>query len=306
MAGTPAPGQVAGQNGACLLRAGGAMLLVMVMPDPICTTVLGRPIHWYGVFMALGFAAGLFHLILLGRREGRDSAFASDLVFWILIGGLVGARLAYVLANPREFLADPIQLIRVDQGGLVFYGGFFGAAFTIWRFARAHRIPLWRLYDFTLTALPLGHAFGRLGCTLNGCCHGFVFEGPFALVYPARSTAWWYQVEYLHSLPSTAPLAHPLFPVQPLEALANLLIYLILNAAYRKPHRDGAVTALYFALYPSARFVLEFLRGDKAERLVWMGLSSAQWISLILLIASAIAFHRLSRGTHDRGTDRPA
>ncbi len=278
----------------------------MLMPDPICAELLGRPVHWYGVLMALGFAAGLFHLTLLGRREGRDSAFVSDLVFWILIGGIAGARLAYVLSNPREFLADPIQVIRIDQGGLVFYGGFFGAAFTIWRFAKARRVPPWHLFDFTLTALPLGHALGRIGCTLNSCCHGFPYNGPFAFTYPAHSTAWWYQVEYLKTLPPSALHAHPLFPVQPLEALANVGIYLILNIAYRRPHRDGAITALYFALYPMARFFLEFLRGDKAERLVWLGLTSAQWISLGLLAASAFAFYRLSRHAYDRRTDRPA
>ena len=88
--------------------------------DPVCFTIGARPIYWYGVLMALAFAASLLHLTLVGRRAGHDSAFASDLVFWCMVGGIVGARLAYVAANWEYFAIHPVRIVRVEQGGLIY------------------------------------------------------------------------------------------------------------------------------------------------------------------------------------------
>jgi phosphatidylglycerol:prolipoprotein diacylglycerol transferase len=275
------------------------------MIDPVCLTLFGHPVYWYGALLAAGFGAGLIHLAWLGRREGRDPAFASDLAFWLIIGGILGARAAYVLGNWSEFADQPGQILRVDKGGLVFYGGFFGAGLAAWLFARARREPLLRLLDYTLTALPLGHALGRIGCFVNGCCQGSVHAGWLSCTYPRASAVWWSQVDD-GLLSGKAAAALPVWPVQLFEAAGNLALYLLLFAAYRRKHSGGAIVALYFLLYATLRFSLEFLRGDLSGRVVWHGLTSAQWVSLGLFAAALLLAYILRLRNRHAQLNRPA
>jgi phosphatidylglycerol:prolipoprotein diacylglycerol transferase len=233
---------------------------------PILCHVAGHPIHWYGVLMAAAFVAATIHWRLLGRQEGRDAAFCTDLAFWIMIAGIVGARIAYVLANLEYYADNPLSVIRVDQGGLVFYGGFLGGGAAVWALARRRGEPVLGLLDFVLTALPLGHALGRIGCFLNGCCYGRPTDAPWGIVQRYVDAA-------------------PRHPVQLYEAAGNLLLYVLLLRLYRWKHRDGQVVAVYLLIYPLLRFAFEWLRGD--ERVRWAGMTAAQWSSIALLLVGA-------------------
>jgi len=230
--------------------------------NPICFHIGSHPIYWYGVMMALAFMAGLLHWQWLGHRTGRDTALASDLAFWLMVGGILGARTAYVLSNLNYFLAAPQEIIRVDQGGLIFYGGLIGGVLTFFLFARWRHLKVGDLADFTVTALPLGHALGRVGCFLNGCCGGAEAHPPSCL---------------------SAGLSH--YPVQLYEALANLGVYGLLTWYFltQRDSRHGSVVALYLMTYPVVRFLLEFIRGDDRMR-VGGGLDVAQLISLSLFL----------------------
>ena len=221
--------------------------------------------------MAAAFMACMTHLILLGKKEGRSSAFVSDLGFWIMIGGIIGARIAYVLANRRTFAASPGMIFRLDQGGLIYYGGFIGAALLVIAFARRQHEPLWPLTDFIATALPLGHAIGRIGCFLNGCCYG------------TSSTLPW-------SVAVDGVMRHP---VQLYEAVGNLVIYAVLFVLYRRRQRDGRIFALYLISYPLLRFVMEYFRGD--DRIRWIGMSVAQDLSLGFIFIGVFIWFLLSR-----------
>ncbi len=239
--------------------------------DPVCFHIGPRPIYWYGLMVAAAFLACMAHLALLGKKEERPAAFVSDLGFWIMIGAILGARTAYVLANWAEFAAAPGLIFRVDQGGLIYYGGLIGAALATIAFARLKREPLWPLWDFIATALPLGHAIGRVGCFLNGCCYG------------ALSALPW-------SVSAGGGLRHP---VQLYEALYNLALFALLLRLYPRRPRDGRLAALYLILYPLGRLVLEFFRGD--DRLRWLGIPVAQEVSLGLLLAGAALWFLLPR-----------
>lgn len=233
--------------------------------NPVCFHIGSHPIYWYGVLMALAFLAGISHWQWLGRRTGRDVSLAGDLAFWLMIGGIIGARIAYVFSNFDYFRAAPQEIIRIDQGGLIYYGGFIGGAIMFFVVARWRRINPLDLADFTITALPLGHAFGRIGCFLNGCCGGALAPHPSGL---------------------TCGLTH--YPVQLYEALFNLSLYAFLTWFYlnRRNARNGTVLALYLMTYPIIRFLLEFIRGDDRMRLG--ALDVAQEISLILMTAGLI------------------
>ncbi len=247
--------------------------------NPVAFHLFGRPIFWYGILAASGFLAGLIHWSLLARRAGQPPERASDLALCVMIGGIVGSRVAYILANAGYYLQHPIEIIRLDQGGLIFYGGVIGAVLAIMLLARRENAPLWDLGDFAVSALPLGHAFGRVGCFLNGCCHGVPGKPGGCGVPPAADSA------AFDLYGSQAVL-----PVQLFEAGANLLLYGVLLSLWFRPRRPrpGTGVALYAAGYGAVRFGLEFLRGD--ERLVWAGLSLAQWISLVLIAVAPVVW----------------
>ena len=256
-------------------------------------------IHSYGVMMALGFLAGLGNWIWLGRREGHSPPFCTDLMFWVMVGGIVGARVAYVMENWPVYAADPASIIRVDQGGLVFYGGFVAAAITVVVFARRHRIPLARLTDFVVTSVPLSHARGRVGCFLNGCCFGGCTTSEVPHVqFPQHSIPWYSQVRE-GLLDSHALLSHPVHPVQLYEAGFNLTVYGLLVLLFRRKCRAGTVTGVYLVLYAIGRFALEFLRGDRADRLAVQQFSIGQFVSILVLAAglAVLAVLRFTRGS---------
>ena len=243
--------------------------------DPVCVHVGNRPIYWYGVMLALAFVAAIVHWRVLGRRDRRDGTYAADLAFWIMIGGVVGARVAYVCANLDYFLARPVEILRVDQGGLIYYGGLVGGVLSVVLFAAFRRQNAADLFDFVATALPLGHALGRVGCFLNGCCYGLPAPPPWGVNVHGESQV----------------------PVQLYEAVLNVGIYALLLHAYRhRGDRYGRVTALYLLTYPAVRFFLEFLRGD--ERVYWGPVTAAQALSLLLFLVGG-ALWRVVQRRHD-------
>ena len=247
--------------------------------SPICIHIGSHPIYWYGIMMALAFIAGLLHWQWLGHRTGRDTSLASDLAFWLMIGGILGARVAYVISNFNYFMAAPQEIIRVDQGGLIFYGGFIGGALAFLILAKWRHIKVADLADFTITALPLGHALGRIGCFLNGCCGGCAAP-------PSSFLA--------------AGLSH--YPVQIYEAIFNLGVYGLLTwyFLYKRDNKFGSVAALYLMTYPVGRFLLEFIRGDERMR-VGTELDVAQIISLALILVG-IALWWVTHRRHENST----
>jgi len=238
------------------------------------------------VMMALGFLAGLTNWYLLGRKQGRDLNFCSDLLFWAMVAGVLGARAAFVFSEWPAFARDPLSIVRVDQGGLVFYGGFIAAvgAVAVFAIRRGIRVP--ELFDFAATSVPLAHAFGRVGCFLNGCCYGRLCKAWWGVRYPAQAggaheSAIWrdhlnagflQEGVHVHSL--------PVHPVQLYEAGLSLVLFAALVWMYRRKHREGTVASAYLVGYAAIRFAAETFRGDWAHRMQWLGLSSAQWVSV--------------------------
>ena len=244
---------------------------------PILFSVFGKEIYSYGVMAALGFMAGLLTWAWLGRHENRPPGFATDLGFWLMASGIVGSRLAYVFANWTYYRDNLIEIVRIDQGGLIFYGGFLLACVVLVLFARHHRVPLWHLADFAIPALAIGHGLGRVGCFLNGCCYGRPAGTAFCgIAYPPVCE------------PGKLFPGVPLFPVQIIEAAGLLVIWAVLLFAYPRRKKDGAVFALYLLLYPPVRFGLEYLRGD--ERQSWFALDVAQVTSIALFLAGVLLF----------------
>jgi len=237
---------------------------------PVLFTLFGHPFYAYGACAALGFVVAVFLWGRMAKAAGRKPEDAGDLGAALLLSGIVGARAAYVVANWSFFAAHPAEIVRIDHGGLIFYGGFVLGCLALIAFAWRRKWRLMDAADFAIVGLAAAHACGRVGCFTRGCCHGAAAAKPWlGVVYPASCDA----------IPPSLQ-GVPLYPVQVVEALCLAGIAALLFRAWKKEHVPGAVFRLYLLLYPPVRFVLEFFRGD--ERQAAGALDVAQAVSLAL------------------------
>ena len=239
--------------------------------DPVAFHAGPFAVRWYGLFCAAGFLAALAHWVARARWDGRPAAFGVDFALLVALAGAAGGRLAYALAHAPQYLAHPAELTHLGRGGMIYHGGFVVAVLAAIAWGRRKGLGPLAMLDFGVTALPLGHALGRIGCQLNGCCHGIAAPPPWGLPGPSGTC----------------------LPVPLYEAGFNLLLYAALNLAYGRLGRPGAVFGLYLFGYGAWRFGIEFLRGD--PRQAWGPLHVAQWVALALAIGGALLL-RARRG----------
>jgi len=227
----------------------------------------------YGACMATGF---LLCWCLVEKLSGRKDL--SNLLLSLMVSGVVGSRVAYVIEHwQAEFAMNPSQIIRVDQGGLMFYGGFILATivFFVWCGIRKEH-PL-TLVDLLAAVIPLGHAFGRIGCFFYGCCYGRDSDAWCAVTFPAGSPSWFEHGRRLVSV----------LPTQLFEAAALLGLFAVLMYVwFRFSSRRGLVFGVYLIGYAVIRFGIEYLRGD--PRAAVGPFSISQTISLGMIVLGAL------------------
>lgn len=251
-------------------------------------------LHTYGVLLAIAFLAGLFVASRQAKRAGLDSARITDMAVWVLIAGLLGAKVLLVVVDWRYFTANPGELFMLFKSGGVFYGGLLGGILVAWWYIRRHQLPGWRVADVLAPGVVLGQAVGRLGCFAAGCCWGEPAAVPWAVtftdVYAARAVG--------------TPLDTPLHPSQIYESLAAFLIFAFLLWLAPRKKFHGQVILAYVTLYSAARFGLEFLRGDP-DRGSWFrgALSTSQLIAILLILGAALLLPRL---LHTQQVEKPA
>jgi phosphatidylglycerol:prolipoprotein diacylglycerol transferase len=255
---------------------------VLVHPsiDPIAFAIGPLAVRWYGLMYLAGFAAGWW----LGLRRIAQGAAPvtrrqfDDLLFLAVLGVILGGRLGYVLFyKPAHYLAHPLEVFAIWQGGMSFHGGLLGVmlamAFAAWR----HRIDYLRLMDFVAPLCPLGIAAGRMGNFINGELWGRVTDVPWGMVFRGAGDA-------------------PRHPSQLYQfALEGVLLFIILWWYSSKPRPRGAVSALFLIGYGVFRFVAEFAREpDAFLGYLAMGLTMGQWLCLPM-IAGGLWLFRWSR-----------
>ena len=241
----------------------------------------------YGACMATGF---LLCWMLVEKLSGRKDL--SNLLLSLMVGGVVGSRIAYVIEHwQSEFAAHPAQIIRVDQGGLMFYGGFILSfvVFFVWCFLKKEN-PL-KLADLLAAVIPLGHAFGRIGCFFYGCCYGRDSNAWCAVTFPVGSPCWFEHGRKLVSV----------LPTQLFEAAALLVLFGALMWAWRgrktldgrrettgretgdERRGDGLILGLYLIGYAVIRFGIEILRGDPRAAVGPFSISQTISIGMVVL-----------------------
>jgi phosphatidylglycerol:prolipoprotein diacylglycerol transferase len=181
-------------------------------------------------------------------------------------------------------MADPVDMLRVWEGGLVFFGGPLAVVpFVIW-YVKRHPLPIWRTMDAMGPGLVINHAFGRLGCLAAGCCYG-------------KPTGSDFGIRLYSPLVDRELQGIPLHPTQIYEGVALFILFLGLLWVHKRRQFDGQVTLTYFIVYPIIRSIVEVFRGDLIRGFVIQDvLSTSQFISLLVFIAASIALHvRLRR-----------
>jgi phosphatidylglycerol---prolipoprotein diacylglyceryl transferase len=244
-------------------------------------------VHWYGVFVAAGFLLGFWTASKRAPRNGITADQVFDLAPWLLVAVIIGARALHVISYWREeFAGKPItDIFMVQRGGLVFYGGFIGACVATIIYARTKRIPLWKFADVMTPSIALGHAFGRIGCLMTGCCFGKQCALPWAIRFPVG-----------HETHPVGMEAVPVHPTQIYEAVLNFLLYLALAWLYRRKKFDGQIFIAYMFAYAVLRSFVEVFRADyKPSEYVLGVISPGQLLSIAVAIAGAILLWKLPR-----------
>ncbi len=249
-------------------------------------------VHSFGVCMATGFLLGWWVVSYLCRKTGQNADSISSLLTWLMVSAIIGARAAYVIEHwNAEFAGHPAQIFRIDQGGLMFYGGLIAAAAGLALFAKISRRHWFEITDLVLTAVPLGHAFGRIGCFFHGCCYGRIVKNGWGVCFPKYSPAWHEQLNATPPLiDQFAAQSLPVIPTQLIEAGCNFLLFLFLFANYTKRHHlRGFQSGCYLMGYAVIRFCIEYLRGD--PRFAVGPFSISQTISFAVFLAGAVILY---------------
>ncbi|MEK6673130.1 MAG: prolipoprotein diacylglyceryl transferase [Nitrospirota bacterium] len=240
-------------------------------------------LHTYGLLVAVGFLTGLFFAVRQAKRQGISSERILDLGFYILLAAIIGSRLLFVATTPEHYLSHPLEIFKIWEGGLVFYGGLiFAVPVAVWYMNR-HGLDKWTMADIFAPSIAIGHAIGRLGCFSAGCCYGA----------PAEGLPW--AVTFLH--PETlATRGVPLHPAQIYESLGELANFFLLITLRKHQSFKGQLFWTYILFYSVLRFVVEFFRGDEIRGFIFAGISTSQAISVIMAAVAVVVYvTKLSR-----------
>lgn len=251
--------------------------------DPVFLRLGPLEFRWYGLMYIIGFISAYF-IILSGVKRKKlplEKDDVADLIFTVAVGVILGGRFGYILFyNLAYYLAHPLKLFAVWEGGMSFHGGLIGALLASLFYIRKHKLRFYPLADIGFLAAPVGLGCGRIGNFINGELYGRVTDVPWGMVFPGGG-----------------PL--PRHPSQLYEAtLEGPVMFLILYLISRNVKHDGVVVWSFVALYGLFRFLLEnFREPDQQLGFLIGGLSMGQLLSLpMLIIGGLMALYRLKKG----------
>ncbi len=250
----------------------------MIYPsiDPVALKIGPLVIRWYGLMYLVGFASawwlGLRRKAQLGNNITDEDI--SDLIFYCALGAVLGGRIGYMLfyAWP-DFIADPLLLFKVWQGGMSFHGGCVGVFLGGGYFARQHKLTWFAIMDFITPFVPIGLGAGRLGNFINGELWGRPTEMPWGMVFP--------HVDHL-----------PRHPSQLYEMLLEgMVLFVLLWWFSSKPRAKTKVSALFLIGYGAARIFVEYFREPDVQLgFLWAGLTMGQWLSVPMVFVGVYLF----------------
>ena len=246
-------------------------------------------VHTYGLFAAIGFGVGLFVSVRTAKKLGLSPELVLNLGLFLILSALIGARLMYVLMHIAEYRRQPLDVLKVWQGGLVFSGGLITAMLGLGFYLRRHRLSFWKIADLLAPAVAIGQGIGRLGCFMAGCCYGKPTYSQWGVVFSDP-----------HCL---APLNVRLHPTQLYASASSLLIFLILQHMAARKDYDGQVCLWFLIMQSTARLLLERFRGDPLGLIPGTAMSPTQLLSFLLLMTAVgvLVFWNPQKKRHRKG-----
>lgn len=258
-------------------------MLTFPQIDPVAVRIGPLAVHWYGLMYLIAFAM----VYVLGRvkiARGQANGFTArdleDLVFYSVLGVVAGGRLGYVLFyKPSYYLAHPLEIFYLWEGGMAFHGGLLGVLLVMLIFARKRSVSFFTVSDFIAPLIPLGLAAGRLGNFINGELWGRPSTLPWAMVFPGTGDGIARHPSQLYQM-----------------GLEGFSLFIILWLFSSKPRPTGQVSAVFLIGYGSFRFLAEFTREpDNFLGLLAGGMSMGQWLSIPMIVAGFVLFYWSSR-----------
>jgi phosphatidylglycerol:prolipoprotein diacylglycerol transferase len=229
--------------------------------NPIAISIGPLEVHWYGLMYLVAFLLGWWLGVVRTRREGTAwrAGEISDLVFYFALGAVLGGRIGYTLFyNFPAFLADPLVIFRIWQGGMSYHGGMLGVFVAMGLYARHTGRTFFLVTDFMAPLVPLGLGAGRLGNFINGELWGRATDLPWGMVFP-----------FVDAQPRHPSMLYELL-------LEGVLFFIILWLFSRKPRPTMAVSGLYLICYGVFRFAIEFVREPDAH----IGYLAFDWVTM--------------------------
>jgi phosphatidylglycerol:prolipoprotein diacylglycerol transferase len=223
-------------------------------------------LRWYGLIVVVAIFVGVGVALREAKRKGLSEYQFADAIPWVIVGGLIGARLFHVIDHwPDEYAAAPVRALYIWEGGLAIWGGVIGGLAALALFAWRRALSLAVLLDTAVPGLVLGQAIGRIACVITGDAVGKPTTGPFGLAYSNPGA----MVPQLGVYYAPTPIY---------EIIMNLTIFAVVWRLRKRSLPDGALFLIYLVLYSVGRFVITFW---SAYRIVALGFNQAQLISLV-------------------------
>lgn len=271
-------------------------MIVIHNIDPVAIPLPIWPygIHWYGIMYLLAFAAAYLigrHRIRQGRMPGVSEDGFSDLLFNSMLGVVVGGRIGYVFFYAwHEFIANPLFLLRINEGGMSFHGGLLGVIFAVSLWSIKHKKHVFDTLDFVAPLVPAGLGFGRIGNYIGGELWGRLTESNWGVIFPRAipselSAKSFEQLQALNSAGLLSPYAR--YPSQLAQALLEgLVLFLILFFYSKKTRPRYAVSGMFALFYGIFRFAIEFIREPDLQIgfIAWNWLTMGQLLTLPLIL----------------------
>jgi len=236
--------------------------------DPIAFSLGPIAVHWYGIMYLIGFSSAWLLGCYRAKKphSGWTTDHVSDLIFYGALGVVLGGRLGYMLFYDfSNFIANPLLIIRVWDGGMSFHGGVLGVSLSLWLFARFKNKTLSQVADFLVPLVPLGLAAGRIGNFINGELWGRVTTMPWGMIYPNTAAG---------PLPRHPSVIYEFF-------LEGIVLFIIIWLFSAKPRPAFAVSGLFLMCYGLFRFICEFFRQPDPQ----LGFIAFDWLTMGQLLS---------------------
>lgn len=248
-------------------------------------------IRFYGIILMLGALVGAWLATREAKRHGHEPEIVWDLLTYLLIGGIIGARIWHILTPPPSsgitaswYLTHPLDALAIWKGGLGIPGAIIGGAIVLYFYTRRHKLSFAEWADIAAPSLALGQAIGRWGNFFNQELYGAPTNLPWKIfIDPAHRLAGYQDVEYYH----------PLFLYESVWNLGNMFLLLWISRRFADHLKDGDIFLIYLIIYPVGRFLLDFLRLDAS---MVSGFNINQAVMAVVAVCAGVALYLRHRG----------